>query len=60
MSIVFEGFVVVGGDCNDNNLVINFGVEEIVCNGLDENCNGMGDDLLLLLFMVVYDMICLG
>jgi hypothetical protein len=32
------------GDCNDDNSGINPGVAEVVCNSIDENCNGMTDD----------------
>ena len=31
-------------DCDENNPAINGAAEEVVCNGLDENCNGMDDD----------------
>ncbi len=31
-------------DCNDNNPVINPGVSDNNCNGVDENCNGTSDE----------------
>lgn len=39
------GYAVQGGDCNDTNPGINPGHPEIPCNGADDNCNGMDDDL---------------
>lgn len=33
-----------GPDCNDGDSVVNPGSAEILCDGLDQNCNGAGDD----------------
>jgi hypothetical protein len=37
------GSVTNNGDCNDNNAAINPAALE-VCNGIDDNCNGLADD----------------
>jgi hypothetical protein len=38
-----EGFVAIGGDCNDNDANINPDAAE-VCDDIDNNCNGMLND----------------
>jgi hypothetical protein len=39
------GWVTTGGDCNDAQAGINPGNPDI-CNGIDDNCNGMIDDIV--------------
>ena len=38
-----EGYVAVGGDCNDGNDLISPALEE-TCDGLDDDCSGVEDD----------------
>jgi hypothetical protein len=38
------GYVTKGGDCNDAAAYIYPGAPEILCNQIDENCNGPADD----------------
>jgi len=39
----------INGDCNDNNALVNAAAIEI-CNGIDDNCNGLVDENLLITF----------
>jgi hypothetical protein len=62
---LLEGFSRNNLDCDDTNEMIYPNAEEIPCNGIDENCNGMEDDLdlenpLLLMVENVSDESCLG
>jgi hypothetical protein len=42
-----SGYVSNDFDCDDTDDSINLSTEEIPCNGLDENCNGLFDDFFL-------------
>ncbi|MCS7213847.1 MAG: MopE-related protein [Candidatus Calescibacterium sp.] len=37
-------------DCNDANSSVRFGINEVNCDGVDENCNGILDDGVLITF----------
>ena len=41
-----DGYSENQGDCNDAVFSINPGVAEVLYNGIDENCNGMADDVV--------------
>jgi len=38
-----EGWVLWAGDCNDNNVEVNILAQEVMGNGMDDNCNGLED-----------------
>ncbi len=48
------GYVTDNTDCNDNNAAIKPGVAE-VCDGIDNNCNGMTDEGVLTTFYHDFD-----
>lgn len=54
------GYVVTSGDCNDQNPAVNPDAEEIPCDNIDNNCNGITDDFDLPPPQVVHDTICSG
>ena len=49
-----DGYVALMGDCDDNDSTIFPNAEE-VCDGIDNNCNGVSDEDLLTLFYVDAD-----
>jgi len=49
-----DGYVAVGGDCNDNNNAVYPGATE-TCNGIDDNCNGSTDEGLLITYYLDSD-----
>jgi PKD-like domain/Putative metal-binding motif/Secretion system C-terminal sorting domain/SprB repeat len=46
--VAIPGSVLVAGDCDDNNAAVNPAALE-VCNGIDDDCNGLSDDGLVFL-----------
>ncbi|MCB0704881.1 MAG: hypothetical protein KDC34_06200 [Saprospiraceae bacterium] len=54
------GFVVEGGDCNDNAPTIFPNQPESPCDGIDRNCNGDDDESILPPPVVFNDTICNG
>jgi hypothetical protein len=54
------GYILQGGDCNDNDEFINPNAAEIPCNFTDDNCNGFGDENEVEYPNVVPDEICEG
>jgi PKD repeat protein len=39
-----EGYVSIGGDCNDSDPAVNPGTSEVCSNGKDDNCNAVTDE----------------
>lgn len=39
-----QGFVAISGDCDDNNASVNPAHPEVICNNIDDNCNGFTDE----------------
>jgi hypothetical protein len=42
--VTYTAVVGISGDCNDSNAAVNAGVTEILCNLVDDNCNGATDE----------------
>jgi hypothetical protein len=49
------GYITTSGDCDDSNATINPGAVEI-CNGLDDDCDGLVDEGVLITWYVDWDM----
>ena len=54
------GYVSQADDCNDTDPLINPSMDEIPCDNLDNNCNGIEDDVFLPAPLVQNDSICSG
>lgn len=54
------GFTTIGGDCNDNDPLVNPNATEVPCDNIDNNCNGTADDAALPPVAVTHDTICTG
>ncbi len=44
-----QGYVLVSGDCNDDEMSINPGMQELPNNTIDENCDGVLEDITAVL-----------
>ncbi len=58
--VIPDGYVQQAADCDDSHASIHPGANEVPCNGLDENCNGEGDDRILPAPMMPVVQICAG
>lgn len=54
------GFVSNGADCNDSDPLIFPGQDEVPCDRIDNNCNGLDDDVWLPPPIGINDTICSG
>ncbi|MEN0004024.1 MAG: proprotein convertase P-domain-containing protein [Bacteroidota bacterium] len=54
------GFVTDSTDCDDTRMLVNPAMEEIFCDNIDNNCNGLQDDDILPQLEVVGDTVCAG
>ena len=59
-SIPPTGFVTTAGDCDDLDPNISPIAEEVGCNGIDENCNGMFDDNMVNAPTTTFQEVCSG
>ena len=54
------GYVAIAGDCDDFSALVNPGMQEVPCDGTDNNCNGLSDDTVLPPPLAWGDTVCSG
>lgn len=59
-SVPPTGYVAVAGDCDDFSALVNPGMQEVPCDGIDNNCNGLFDDKVLPPPLARGDTVCSG